>query len=86
MPDEYISPAGNDITPACLEYLRPLVGRARVRPLAAFRVKTYFPCHFQSRTRHVLAVVVMYWFVLDELVADRLLNVGRLGRSPARGR
>jgi len=26
MPDEYINAAGNDVTPACLEYLRPLVG------------------------------------------------------------
>jgi len=25
MPDEYISPSGNDVTPACLDYLRPLV-------------------------------------------------------------
>ncbi|MCX7818970.1 MAG: 6-phosphofructokinase [Kiritimatiellae bacterium] len=26
MPDEFISPAGNDVTPAFLEYVRPLVG------------------------------------------------------------
>ena len=26
IPDEYITPAGNDVTPACLDYLRPLIG------------------------------------------------------------
>ena len=26
MPDEYINAEGNFVTPACLEYLRPLVG------------------------------------------------------------
>ena len=26
MPDEFITPEGNFVTPACLEYLRPLVG------------------------------------------------------------
>jgi 6-phosphofructokinase 1 len=26
MPGEYITPAGNFVTPACLNYLRPLVG------------------------------------------------------------
>jgi 6-phosphofructokinase 1 len=26
MPDEYITPQGNFVTPACLDYLRPLVG------------------------------------------------------------
>jgi 6-phosphofructokinase 1 len=26
MPDEFISPQGNNVTPACLAYLRPLVG------------------------------------------------------------
>ena len=25
VPDEYISPDGNDVTEACLEYLRPLI-------------------------------------------------------------
>ncbi len=26
MPDEYINAEGNDVTPACIEYLRPLIG------------------------------------------------------------
>ena len=26
MPPEYIHEGGNDVTPACIEYLRPLVG------------------------------------------------------------
>jgi len=39
MPPEFISPAGNDVTPACIDYLRPLVGPlpeyARLKPIPA---------------------------------------------------
>ena len=42
VPDEFITPSGNNVTDKCLDYLRPLIeGEVRSRPEAGM------PVHFK---------------------------------------
>ena len=42
MPDEFITPSGNNVTDKCLDYLRPLI-EGEVR----YRTEAGLPVHFK---------------------------------------